>query len=135
MLKTTILNILLYFFVKYMAFYTFLMFKDSNFKLLNVNNIKNGADLFYFLWLLLFLPVVCMIIFTALLYFSFRVKNAVYFFLIIGVTFIAEYFLYVYLTSQKQIDINGVYNGILSILFLLLFFFKHISVIVKQDAQ
>jgi len=127
MLKTTFVNILLYILVKYLAFYTFLMFKESNFKLLDVSNIKNGADLFYFLWLLLFLPIVCMLIFSGPLYFSFKVKNVAYFLLIISAYIIMEYFVYVFFTSDKHVDMNGIYNGILSILFLLLFFYKQIA--------
>ena len=78
MLKPTVLNILLFWFVKYIAFYVLLMFKNNNYALLKVNEIKNGGDLFYYLWLFLFLPVVCMIVFSAPIYFSFRVKSLIY---------------------------------------------------------
>ena len=131
MLRLRILNILIYFLVKYFAFYILLMFKNNDFTFLELNNIRNGEDLFYYLWLLLFLPVVSMIIFSAPIYFSFKVKKGIYFILIIGVILIAEYFLYTYLASQMD-SMNGVYNGIISLLFLFLFFFKAIRSIFMQ---
>lgn len=123
MLKFSFLNILFYFLIKYIVFYAFLMFKDNSFKLLEIGNIKNGADLFYYLWLILFLPVACMIIFTAPLYFTFKVKSIIYFLLLIGLFVVVEYFIYTYLASQAN-PINGVYNGVISLLLLFLFFFK-----------
>lgn len=132
MLKLSILNILLFWFVKYIAFYVFMMFKNNNFAFLKVNEIKTGEDLFYYLWLFLFLPVVSMLIFTAPVYFSFKVKSLVYFALVIAAVLIVEYFVYTYLASTSDF-MNGVYNGIISVLFLLLFFFRHISVIYQQQ--
>lgn len=134
MLKPTILNILLFWFVKYIAFYVLLMFKNNNYALLKVNEIKNGEDLFYYLWLFLFLPVVFMLILTAPVYFSFKVKSMVYFTLIIAAVLTAEYFAYTYLASPSDF-MNGIYNGIISVLFLLLFFFRHISAIYQQQSM
>jgi hypothetical protein len=133
MLKPTILNILLFWFVKYIAFYVLLMFKNSNYTLLKVNEIKTGGDLFYYLWLFLFLPVVCMLVFSAPMYFSFKVKSLVYFALIIAAILIVEYLFYTWSASQANL-MNGVYNGIISILFLLLFFFRYISAIYQQQS-
>jgi hypothetical protein len=134
MLKPTVLNILLFWFVKYIAYYVLLMFKNNNYALLKVNEIKNGGDLFYYLWLFLFLPVVCMIVFSAPVYFSFRVKRLIYFALIIAVILIAEYLFYTWSASQANL-MNGVYNGIISLLLLLLFFFRHISNLLQQNTQ
>lgn len=132
MFKPTFLNIILYWVVKYITFYIFLMFKGNNLKWLDINNIKNGEDLFYSLWLVLFLPVVCILIFSAPLYYSFKVKNTASFLLIVTAIGIAEYFMYVFFTSEKHIDMNGVYNGILSLLILLLFYFKPIIALTKH---
>jgi hypothetical protein len=126
MAKPSILNILSFWLVKYVAFYILLMFKNDNYALLKVNEIQNGEDLFYHLWLFLFLPVVCMLIFSVPLYFSLRVKKWAYLALIITAILIAEYFLYTWLASQTNL-INGVYNGIFSLLFLLLFFFRRVG--------
>jgi hypothetical protein len=132
MLKPTVLSIVLFWFVKYIAFYVLLMFKNNNYALLKVNEIKNGGDVFYYLWLFLFLPVVCMIVFSAPIYFSFRVRSPIYFALIIALILIVEYLFYTWSASQANL-MNGVYNGIISILFLLLFYFKHISSLYQQN--
>lgn len=125
MLKPTILNILLFWFVKYIAFYILMMFKNNNFALLKVNEIKTGEDLFFYLWLFLFLPVASMLVFTAPVYYSFKTRSIVYFILIIGIVLLAEYFGYTFSASTSDLT-NGIYNGIFSILFLLLFFYRHI---------
>lgn len=126
MMKPTILNILLYIFLKYVAFYVLMMFKNNDFYLFEINSIGNGEDLFYYLWMFLFLPVACMIIFSAPLYFSFKVSHVVYFLLIAGAYLVVEYFIYTYLASQADLT-NGIYNGIISVIFFLLFFFKPIK--------
>lgn len=120
MLKPTAPNILLYIFLKYIAFYVFMMFKNNDFYLLEVNNIENGEDLFYYLWIFLFLPVVCMVVFSAPLYFSFKVGNAIYFLLTIGVYLVVEYFIYTYLASQADL-VNGLFNGLISVMFFFYF--------------
>ena len=102
-----------------------MMFKNNNFYFINPG-IRNVADLFYYLWIFLFLPGLCIVLFSAPIYFAFKVKNTFYFIMIISTIFIGEYFLYTYFASETNL-INGVYNGIMSILFFLLFFFKEIS--------
>lgn len=130
MFKPTVLNILFFWLVKYIAFYVFKMFESNNFAFLKVYEIKTGEDLFYYLWIFLFLPVVAMFIFTAPMYFSFKSKNAIYFALIIGAILIVEYLGYTFLASTSDL-INGLYNGIISLLFFFLFFFKRIKIIYE----
>ena len=89
---------------------------------------------FYYLWLFLFLPVLCSIIFSSPIYFTFKVKNGIYFILLLSAILIAEYFLYTYWASQADL-MNGVYNGIISLSLLLLFFFKHISLLLNQNKK
>lgn len=126
MMKPSFINLLIYLFVKHLAFYLFLMLKNGNYQLLEVGTLKNGEDWFYYLWLILFLPVISFLVFSAPIYFSFKVDKAHYFLLIIGGVLTVEYFAYTYLASQAD-PINGLYNGVISILFLLLFFFKSIK--------
>jgi hypothetical protein len=130
MLKISFLNIIFYFFIKYVALYVLMMFKNNNYAFLEVSNIKSGQDLFYYLWMFLFLPMVNMILFSAPLYYSLKTNSVLYFLLIIAGYLVAEYFVYTYLASQKDLT-NGVYNGIISIAFLLLFFYKPISSIFR----
>ena len=131
MLKPSLINILLFWFVKYIAFYVLLMFKSNNYTLIEVSQLKNGEDWFLYLWMFLFLPVVSMLIFTTPVYFSFKMKSVVYFALIVTAILIGEYFVYVFFTSDRHIDINGIYNGGMSLLFLLLFFYKSIKPVFK----
>jgi hypothetical protein len=132
MLKPRVPAILLFWLTKYVAFYILLMFKNKNYGLLKVYEIKNGEDLFYYLWLFLFLPVVCMIIFSAPVYFAFRMNRPIYFALITIVVLAAEYLFYTWSASQADL-MNGIYNGLVSIAFLLLFFYRYIPKIVKRS--
>lgn len=133
-MKPSFIKILLFWLAKYIGFYVFMMFKTGNYAFIKVNEIKNGEDLFYYLWIFLFLPVVSIIIFSVPMYFSFKVKSFVYYILIIGAILLAEYFLYTSLASQSNL-MNGIYNGIISMLFLALFFFRHIRDFYKQDVS
>jgi hypothetical protein len=131
-MKPSLVNIILFWLAKYLGFYVFMMFKNNNYALLKLNTIKNREDLFYYLWLFLFLPVVSILIFSVPMYFSFKAKSPIYFTLIVGVILVVEYFLYTSLASQSNL-MNGIYNGIISILFLTLFFYKYIINVYKQS--
>jgi hypothetical protein len=124
MLKPVVHNILLCLLIKYAAFYFLMMFINDNFYFV-APGIRNGADLIYYLLLFLFLPIVCMILFSAPLYFSLKQKKPSSFVLIVMGFLIAEYFVYTYYASQTNF-VNGIYNGILSVLFLLLCFYRQI---------
>lgn len=132
MLRPAFKNILLFFFIKYFIFYILLMFKNKDYSFIQINKLRNSEDVFYYLWVFLFLPIVSIILFSAPIYFTFKVKRGGYFLTLIGIIFIAEYILYTLLASQADL-INGVYNEIISILILLLFFYKHISFKFKQS--
>jgi hypothetical protein len=133
-MKPSLLNITVYWFSKYIAFYLFMMFRNKNYALITINDLKTGEDLFMYLWTFLFFPIVCMILFSIPLYFSFKAKAFVYFVLIVFAVLFAEYFIYTYLASQTDL-MNGIYNGIISILFLAFFFFRHISNCYKQNVS
>lgn len=106
------------------------MFKSGNYALIEFSKLKTNEDWYYYLWIFLFLPVLCLLIFTAPMYFSFRIKNPVYFALIILAVVVVEYALYTWLASQADFT-NGIYNGMLTLLVFLLFFFKRIKIIYQ----
>ena len=135
MLKPSFLNVLLFLFVKYMVFYGILMIRNNNYSLLDQDNLAGGHTFVYFLLIMMPYPLVNMILFSAPIYFSLKVKNITHFILLIGGFLIAEYLVYVLFTSVKYADITGVYNAILSLLFLLLFFYKRINLIFKHAAK
>jgi hypothetical protein len=133
MLRPVFKNIILFFFLKYILFYFFLMFKNNDYTLIEISSLRNGEDVFYYLWIFLFLPVLCSILFSVPTYFAFKLTNLIYFLLLISGVLIAEYFLYTYFASQADL-MNGVYNGVISLLVLLLMFFKPIGLIFEQKA-
>lgn len=128
MFKPTILNIFLFWLLKYFVFYIFLMFKNNYYALVMIYEIKNGEDLFYYLWLILFFPISFMMLFIIPLIYTFKIKNIFLFLLLIVIFLIFEYIIYTKLASTTDL-MNGVYNGIISVIFLFLFFYKHI---IKQ---
>jgi len=126
MLKPIFRNILLYIFLKYLIFYVFMMFRNNNFYLVNPG-IRDGADLFYYLWIFLSLPVFISVLFSPPIYYSFRIrmKKTIYFVLINIIVLIAEYFIYTSFASQLN-SWNGIYNAIIGIIIFILFFYKRI---------
>jgi hypothetical protein len=125
-MKPLFIKILLFWLAKYIGFYVFMMFKTGNYAFIKVNEIKTGEDLFYYLWIFLVLPVVCIFLFSVPMYFIFKLKHFVCYVLIFISVLVAEYFLYTSLASQANL-MNGIYNGIISILFMGLFFFRQIN--------
>lgn len=127
MLISRLFKIILYFFVKYIVFYVFLMIKDSNYDLLKTGNFKSGQDILYHILLFAPLPLISTIIFTIPLYYSFKIKNLIVFTGVFLLYLILEYLIYTYLTSQKSVDVNGVYNALISIIVFSLMFIKSIK--------
>jgi hypothetical protein len=131
MLKPTFLNICFSIFLKYLIFYLLLMAINNEFKLLQFSNIRNGQDLFYYLWLVLFFPIVDIILFSIPVYFSLKIKTAIGFSLVIGLILFLEYSIYAYFTSQKTFNKDALIKTFISIILLLLFFYKHIALKFK----
>lgn len=119
------LKIFLCLFVKYVVFYTLLAVKNKDYYFFELSSIKDGADLFYYLWILLFLPVINFLIFSVPLFFTLKINKWEPFLLSIMAILVTEYFVYTYTSSTTDL-MNGVYNAILSVLFLFLFFGKSI---------
>jgi len=132
MLKPNIRNIILFFVVKYLILYILIMLKDQVYTLIEVNRIKNLQDAIFYLVLFLLLPAVNIILFSVPIYYCFRLKKSYLFGSLMGVFLILEYFIYIYLTSQKYLDINGVLNGVISLLVFVLFFFRNIAIMFRR---
>lgn len=131
----TFKNVLLYILLKYFIFYIARMIKMNDYRFLRINELRDAGDWFYYSWLILFLPIVSMILFSAPIYYSFRLKNIFLFSVAILSIFVAEYFVYVYWTSNRHIDMNGIVNGVIGLLLFILFFFRHITLAFKQSVQ
>jgi hypothetical protein len=102
------------------------MFKNQDYSLIEIGSLKTSEDVFYYLFIFLFLPVGNVILFSVPLYFILKLKNVVYVLLLVLAIVIAEYFLYTYFASQEN-RMNGVYLGIINLLLLYLIFFRHIE--------
>ena len=102
------------------------MFKNQDYSLIQIGSLKNSEDVLYYLFIFLFLPVMNIMFFSVPLYFILKLKNIGYLILLLSAVVVAEYFLYTYFASQAN-RMNGVYLGILTLLLLYLFFFKHIE--------
>jgi len=126
MKKCHILKASIFFLVKYFVFYLLLMIKNENTYFLKIGNIKNGVDLFYYLWLLLSLPLISFLILFVPICFTLKVNRRGVFLFLILLILVAEYLVYTYLASSSNL-MNGVINGVVSIIFLLVFFYKDIS--------
>jgi hypothetical protein len=127
MLNLKVFNIFLYFIIKQIIFFCVLMVLNNDFTLLKiVSNIKTGEGLFIYLWMILFFPIVEMILFSVPIYNAFKVNKFIIFLLIITIIMIIEYFLYVYFTTQHLFDRDAMIKTCISILLLVIFFYKKI---------
>lgn len=124
MFKPKYLNVVLYTFIKYIIIFSFFMIKDNSFKLLQFNNIRNGQDLFYYLWILLFFPIIDIILFSAPLYFGLKSKKKIIFLLSLILIFSIEYLMNVYFTSQKIFDKDVLLKVLIGMLLFIIFFHK-----------
>ena len=133
MLKPLYRNILFFIFLKYFLFYIFLMFKYNDFAFVEIAYLRNAEDVFYYLWIFLFLPVLSAAIFSAPIFVAFKLTNRIIFILIMVAVFVTEYFLYTYFASQADSS-NGYYNvGIGLCLFVVLFLKSIIKLFKQQD--
>ena len=94
-------------------------FKNDNFYFFELSNMKE----FMYWWMLLFMPVVCFVLFLFSIRSVFLLKSWPVCILILLGVLLSEYFLYTYLASSSDLY-NGIYNGILSIFFFMLLFYK-----------
>ena len=126
MFKAKIRNIFFFFLIKYLVLYILFMFKNNDYSLIQLNRIKNSQDVIYYLWIFLFLPVVNFVLFGIPIYYLFKIKNGLYFLLLMSSIFIAEYFIYTYPASSNNLK-NGLYNGIISAIVFCAIFYRTVS--------
>jgi hypothetical protein len=134
MLKPRAFSIFFYLVVKYILFFTVLAFLGGRYKSMVIGNSTNTRELvsntlWYSIYPILY-TVVGAVIFFAPMYYAFKAKSIAYFILYMSIILVAEYFLYTFLASPSD-PINGVYNSALSILLLLIFFYRKISLLSK----
>lgn len=124
MLRPNFINVCISVFVSSIIFLIIPMIMDGDYRLLEFNNIRNGQDLFYYFWIVMFFPIIDIILFSLPLYFGLKVKNKVLMVVSLFTIFIIEYFIYVYFTSQKVFDEDGLQKVIISVIVFAIFFYK-----------
>ncbi len=130
MIKVKYWNIVIYIFTKYLFFYIFMMFKNNDFTLIALNKLKTSSNWLYYFYEFSMLPIIISILFSAIIYRSFRVKNRFLFLFINIFVLTIEYFLYTYFASQLDL-LNGIYNVIISLIIFVIFFYKAIALKLK----
>ena len=78
---------------------------------------------YFFLWIVLFFPILDIILFAIPLYFSLKAKTLIFVISIIIILLI-EYLIYAYFTSQKLFALDSLLKVIVNILLLFIFFYK-----------
>lgn len=76
--------------LQYVIFYTVLMFLNNDFRLLQINAIQNGIDFFYYLWIILFFPIVDMLLFSVPIDRIFSIKSVYNFFVVMILILLLE---------------------------------------------
>ena len=138
MFKPKYSNILLCLLAKYSVFFFILAFKGNRFEKMVVVNSENTQDflmnLFYYLIYVMIYIILLILIFSLPFYYCFKIKKPIYFIAFLSIILISEYAIYIYGTSQKYFyDWKGIYNAILSLIFLGLFFHREIISIKKNN--
>jgi hypothetical protein len=79
MLKPTICNVVLYFWVKYLLFYAGNIVYQGSYQWLDLSTLKTGQDVFYWLCMFDFLPGVSILLFAVPLLLRLRLSRPVSF--------------------------------------------------------
>lgn len=132
--KPTYLRVLLYLLIKYFIFSIILSFVGNRFRILVVKNATNNHELmsnasYYILYVLIF-SIVFSLIFSPIIFFFFRMRNKIIFFLFALLFLLIEYIFYTYMCSQTNL-LNGLYNGLLSIVLLIILLLVHTGAFEK----
>lgn len=135
MLKPTICNVVLYFLVKYLLFYAGNIVYQSSYQWLDFSNLKTRQDVFYWLWMLGFLPVVSILLFAVPLSRILRLSRPVSFSCAVAGFILVDYAFYVFLGSQKLFDAYEFYHETLGLALLAFLFHQRIRAIFSRIPQ
>lgn len=124
-------KVALFFFLKYLVLYLFLMVKNSNYKILKPSNYSSLEDISYYLLLFLPLPIIMLLVFSVPIYYSLKSEKTLFFTGVFVLFLVLEYFIYTHLTSQQHIDKNGLFNALISLLVFTVVFREKIKLLMK----
>jgi len=135
MWKPKFFNIIFYFIIKYIIFFTILAFIGNRFKLIVIDSSDNKSDLFYNLLYYSLYPTIIVGVFTLVfsvpLFLLMKMSGGLYFLLMYLLLLTVEYLLYTYLASPSDL-MNGFYNMMIGVLLLLVFFYKYLKILLSK---
>lgn len=102
MLKPNLKNILLFIFTKYLIFYIFMMFKNHDYSLVLVCQLKTFADWLYYLFIFLSLPIAYCMFFIVMLHYALNNERLWICFSVLTFIFGLEYVLYTAMASSSN---------------------------------
>lgn len=129
MFKISFFNGVYYLLIKYIIFSFFLAFIGDRFKNIVINNAETTQEVFkltlgYVLYILFYI-VFLILLFCAPLYYILKIKKGIYFLILLIAFYVAEFFIYTQFFSPSDKTL-GVYNTIIGILLMGIFFYKSI---------
>lgn len=136
MFKIKFFHAVCYLFVKYIIFFVILAFIGNRFKEIVIDHAQTSSELIklslgYVLYILFYITVM-VLIFCAPLYYILLIKNGINCLLLLIVFYAVEFWAYWRLFSPSDI-FPAVYNAIIGIGFLNLFFYRQL--IIKFNKQ
>lgn len=132
MCKPTFLNIIIYLLLTSITFYVLMMFKNQDYRLIEMDNLLRGYSFIYFAFVMMPLPFFSIILFSLPIYYSFKIKNSVYWGLLMIAILIGKYLFYIFMTSRILYDLNGIYYLLINFIYLILFFSSEMKLILKK---
>jgi hypothetical protein len=131
MFKISFFNTIYYLLVKYIVFFFILAFIGNRFKSAVIDNAETTLELAkltlgYILYVLFYVGLL-ILFFCGPLYYILQLKNGLYCVLLLIAFYVIEFFIYWYFFSPSD-KLPGIYNTIIGIVFLNLFFYKQITI-------
>lgn len=129
MFKTNLIYSFLYTTIKYIIFFVVLAFIGNRFKHIVLDNAASSSKIFsltlnYILQVSIYMiPLV--LIFSFPIYLILKIKKNIFFLISITLFFTVEYYFYTFLYAPSN-TILGVYNIVIGIFLLFIFFYKAI---------
>ena len=93
-------KICVYFLLKYCLFYLIVSIINQNFSIFRVDDLRSFENIFYYMWLILFFPIISIFLFSFPIHYSLKL-NSFYKYLLNLIFIIIEFFIFIYFTSQK----------------------------------
>ncbi len=123
-MRPSIWKVALSIFLKYVVFFFGLNLSRKTYNFFDISSLSNVRDFIYYAFVILFLPFLDIVIFSAPLYFSLTVKNKRLLIVSVLIVTLLQYILYEFLNSGNIFNAQGILLSILGLITLAVFFFK-----------